>query len=219
MKNKPCVSCTKPLNGGVYKRPNECPHCSALQNSVCKPAEKPLSLEEAIAASRRTRAAQRAGANTTLNIKASAKAGSLKSQTLSPAQIEARKRNAAKAKLLEARKAQVLKQKRAESKAAGVVSKKTSVAPSQESSGLLKVQEKAKAVRAINSTKKDSAKKVLAVKEKAKLSNNPFIESSFAKSSAQQKVTNKNVTNNPFLTALNKPSNAKPVQAKRRVAL
>lgn len=219
MKNKPCVSCTKPLNGGVYKRPNECPHCSALQNSVCKPAEKTLSLEEAIAASRRTRAAQRAGANTIINAKASAKADYLKPQSLSPAQIEARKRNAAKAKLLDARKAQVLKQKRAESKVVGVVGEKSTVARSQESSGLLKVQEKAKAVRSINSTTKDSAKKVLAVKEKAKLSNNPFVESSLAKNAAQQKVTNKNVTNNPFLTALNKPSNAKPVQAKRRVAL
>lgn len=30
--NTPCVSCQLPMNGGVYRKPNQCPHCLTLQN-------------------------------------------------------------------------------------------------------------------------------------------------------------------------------------------
>ena len=33
MYNSPCISCKKPMNGGVYRKSNECPHCSMLQDS------------------------------------------------------------------------------------------------------------------------------------------------------------------------------------------
>lgn len=36
MAGKLCLSCKKPMNGGVYRRPDLCPHCSASQASVAK---------------------------------------------------------------------------------------------------------------------------------------------------------------------------------------
>ncbi len=43
MINKSCVSCSKPMNGGVYRKPNQCPHCLSLQDESltvdCKPVK------------------------------------------------------------------------------------------------------------------------------------------------------------------------------------
>ncbi len=43
MINKSCVSCNKPMNGGVYRKPNQCPHCLSLQDESltvdCKPVK------------------------------------------------------------------------------------------------------------------------------------------------------------------------------------
>lgn len=33
MLSSPCVHCNKPMNGGVFRRPNECPHCRKLQDA------------------------------------------------------------------------------------------------------------------------------------------------------------------------------------------
>ncbi|WP_370979375.1 heavy metal-binding domain-containing protein [Agaribacterium sp. ZY112] len=40
MLNKPCLSCQKPLNGGVYRKPNMCPWCGELQDGSQSAAQR-----------------------------------------------------------------------------------------------------------------------------------------------------------------------------------
>ncbi len=46
MINKSCVSCSKPMNGGVYRKPNQCPHCLSLQDESLTVNCKPVKLQE-----------------------------------------------------------------------------------------------------------------------------------------------------------------------------
>lgn len=43
MNNDPCVKCKKPLNGGVYRKPNLCPHCFSIQDETLTAKGKPIS--------------------------------------------------------------------------------------------------------------------------------------------------------------------------------
>lgn len=43
MINSVCVSCHQPMNGGVYRKPNQCPHCSTLQDDKRTAANKLIS--------------------------------------------------------------------------------------------------------------------------------------------------------------------------------
>ncbi|MFL0801480.1 MAG: YbjQ family protein [Agarilytica sp.] len=47
MINKPCVSCNKPMNGGVYRKPNQCPHCLSLQDESLTVDRKPIKIQRA----------------------------------------------------------------------------------------------------------------------------------------------------------------------------
>ncbi len=47
--NKNCVSCQQPMNGGVYRKPNQCPHCLTLQDHAKSADNKPLSAVAKIA--------------------------------------------------------------------------------------------------------------------------------------------------------------------------
>ncbi len=40
MINNVCVSCHQPMNGGVYRKPNQCPHCLTLQDDKRTAANK-----------------------------------------------------------------------------------------------------------------------------------------------------------------------------------
>ncbi len=42
MNNDPCVKCKKPLNGGVYRKPNLCPHCFSIQDETLTAKGKPI---------------------------------------------------------------------------------------------------------------------------------------------------------------------------------
>ncbi len=46
MINKSCVSCNKPMNGGVYRKPNQCPHCLSLQDESLTVDCKPIKIQE-----------------------------------------------------------------------------------------------------------------------------------------------------------------------------
>ena len=49
MRNSPCISCNKPLNGGTYRKPNMCPWCGALQDKTRDAFNKPLAAEQVVA--------------------------------------------------------------------------------------------------------------------------------------------------------------------------
>lgn len=40
MINSACISCQQPMNGGVYRKPNQCPHCLTLQDENRTAANK-----------------------------------------------------------------------------------------------------------------------------------------------------------------------------------
>lgn len=42
MFNKPCIKCDQPMNGGVYRKPNLCPHCFSIQDTSLTLRNKPL---------------------------------------------------------------------------------------------------------------------------------------------------------------------------------
>lgn len=48
MISKACVKCNKPMNGGVYRKPNQCPHCFELQDET-RTADNKLIKTEAVA--------------------------------------------------------------------------------------------------------------------------------------------------------------------------
>lgn len=49
MINKACVNCKKPMNGGVYRKSNQCPHCFGLQNKTRSADNKrDIPLEQAL---------------------------------------------------------------------------------------------------------------------------------------------------------------------------
>ena len=34
MLNKSCIHCKQPMNGGVFRKPNQCPHCMSWQDQA-----------------------------------------------------------------------------------------------------------------------------------------------------------------------------------------
>ncbi len=46
MINKNCKKCHKPMNGGVYRKPNQCPSCGQLQNENLDARNRPIYLNK-----------------------------------------------------------------------------------------------------------------------------------------------------------------------------
>ncbi|MFL0810360.1 MAG: heavy metal-binding domain-containing protein [Agarilytica sp.] len=51
MISKACVKCHEPMNGGVYRKPNQCPHCFGLQDESRTAFNKPIKTEAVAKAS------------------------------------------------------------------------------------------------------------------------------------------------------------------------
>ncbi len=97
MINKPCVKCKKPMNGGVYRKPNQCPHCFALQDTTRSADNKrKVTLEEALKAKGFSRRPPVAGTKTAATKKASVKpiATATKTVKARPKTAETAKRRA-----------------------------------------------------------------------------------------------------------------------------